>query len=132
MLTTKTWSRTNSISTFKIFLRKQMCARKKTNMEILFLQKRKDWISEGSSCCQYALLSPLHLLATNLCALGNTEWISTKVEFNLKLMVLKHNLILVWDGVTTLLLYMEFHCFPRRRRRRTVCLSLGSSVPLIQ
>ena len=67
-----------------------MCARKKANMEILFLQKRKDWISEGSSCCQYALRPPLHLLATNLCALGNTEWISTKVEFNLKLMVLKH------------------------------------------
>ena len=88
MLTTKTWSRTNS--TFKIFLRKQICARKKANMEILFLQKRKDWISEGSSCCQYALRPPLHLLATNLCVLGNTEWISTKVEFNLKLMVLKH------------------------------------------
>ena len=88
MLTTKTWSRTNS--TFKIFLRKQICARKIANMEILFLQKRKDWISEGSSCCQYALRPPLHLLATNLCVLGNTEWISTKVEFNLKLMVLKH------------------------------------------
>ena len=101
-----------------------MCARKKANMEILFLQKRKDWISEGSSCCQYALLPPLHLLATNLCALGNTEWISTKVEFNLKLMVLKHNLILVWDGVTTLLLH-GISLFSQKKKKKNSLFIFG-------
>ena len=41
MLTTKTWSRTNSISTFKIFLRKQMCARKKQTWRFCFCKRGK-------------------------------------------------------------------------------------------
>ena len=41
MLTTKTWSRTNSISTFKIFLRKQMCARKSKHGDFVFAKEER-------------------------------------------------------------------------------------------